>query len=313
MTSRNELTIGPVLFNWTPETWRDFHFRLADEAPADVVYAGEAVCSKRAPFFVPHFEEVVERQKAGGKQVVVSLLAQVTSKIDRRLVLDLAAMDGVIVEVNDATALAAVAGRPHTAGPFLNVYNEDTLCFLAHRGAQVFCLPPELPAESVAIMGDAAAKHGAKVEAQVFGRIPLALSARCYHARAHGLTKDGCQFVCDRDPDGMALNTVDGTSFLVVNGILTMSHKYLNLIHELDALAGMGVSRFRLSPDSRDMVKTVRLFRDVLDGVLDPTEASARLAEDRPDVAYSIGFFHKKAGTTWTFGVLSRPGPGLPQ
>ena len=300
MTTARELSIGPVLFNWAPEGWRDFYFRIADEAPVDAVYVGEAVCSKRAPFFVPHFEAVVERLRDGGKQVIVSLLAQVMNKIDRRLVLDLAGMEGVMVEVNDAAALAPVSGKPHTAGPFLNVYNEDTLCFLAHRGAQVFCLPPELPKDAIAVMGEAAAKHGVQVEVQVFGRIPLALSARCYHARAHGLSKDGCQFVCDRDPDGMTLNTMDGKPFLVVNGIQTMSHKYLNLLHETGTLAEMGVSRFRLSPDSRDMVAAARVFRDALDGSIDAGEAVTRLAADRPGVEFSNGFFHKKAGTTWT-------------
>ena len=157
MTATGELSIGPVLFNWTPEGWRDFYFRIADEAPVDWVYVGEAVCSKRAPFFEPHFEAVVERLRGGGKQVIVALLAQVMSKIDRRLVLDLAGMEGVTVEVNDAAALASVADKPHTAGPFLNVYNEDTLGFLARRGAQVFCLPPELPKHSIAVMAQAAA------------------------------------------------------------------------------------------------------------------------------------------------------------
>lgn len=38
------LTLGPVLFNWAPDNWRDFYFRIADEAPIDAVYVGEVVC-----------------------------------------------------------------------------------------------------------------------------------------------------------------------------------------------------------------------------------------------------------------------------
>ena len=51
--AKNEfkLTLGPALFNWSPEKWRDFYFQIADEAPVDVVYVGEVVCSKRSPFF----------------------------------------------------------------------------------------------------------------------------------------------------------------------------------------------------------------------------------------------------------------------
>ncbi len=305
MANAAELTIGPVLFNWAPDVWRDFYFRMADEAPVGAVYVGETVCAKRAPFFEPHFEAVIERLRSGGKQAIVSLLAQVMSRVDRRLVSGMAAMEGVMFEVNDASALAAVAGKRHAAGPFLNVYNEDTLCFLAHRGAEIFCLPAELPAQSVAVMGEAAAKHGAAVEMSVFGRIPLALSARCYHARAHGLSKDGCQFVCDKDPDGMVLKTLDGAPFLAINGIQTLSYKYLNLLPEMDRLAAMGVGRFRLSPDSRDMVRTARLFRDVLDGQLSPAEAGSGLAELRPEIAYANGFFHKKPGHEWVAGAAS--------
>jgi collagenase-like PrtC family protease len=209
-------------------------------------------------------------------------------------------LDGVMFEVNDASQLAGVAGKPHAAGPFLNVYNEDALCYLAHRGAEVFCLPAELPGSSVKVMGACAAKHGVAVETQVFGRIPLALSARCYHARAHGLTKDGCQFVCERDPDGMVLKTLDGAPFLTINGIQTMSYRYLNLIRDLERLSELGVSRFRLSPDSGDMLAVARLFRDVLDRVTAPAEAMARLSHLRPGADYADGFFHQRPGTTWS-------------
>ena len=50
------LTLGPCLFNWKPETLRDFYFRIADEAPVTIVYLGEIICSKRAPLFEPQME-----------------------------------------------------------------------------------------------------------------------------------------------------------------------------------------------------------------------------------------------------------------
>ena len=65
------LVMGPVLFNWTPEDWRDFHFRMADEADVDVVCVGEVVCSKRAPFFEPYMADVIERLLAADKQVIL--------------------------------------------------------------------------------------------------------------------------------------------------------------------------------------------------------------------------------------------------
>ena len=45
LTPRAALTLGPVLFNWSAERKRDFYFRMADDAPVDVVYVGEVVCS----------------------------------------------------------------------------------------------------------------------------------------------------------------------------------------------------------------------------------------------------------------------------
>ena len=53
-THPGDVTLGPVLFNWAPEAWRDFYFRIADEAPITTAYLGEVICSKRGPQFEPH-------------------------------------------------------------------------------------------------------------------------------------------------------------------------------------------------------------------------------------------------------------------
>ena len=34
------VTLGPVLYNWQPEKWRDFYFHIADETPVTTVYLG---------------------------------------------------------------------------------------------------------------------------------------------------------------------------------------------------------------------------------------------------------------------------------
>ena len=69
------LTLGPLMFNWTPERWRDFYARIADEAPVDRVCIGEVVCSKRLPFIVEEFPAAVERLQRAGKSVLMSSLA----------------------------------------------------------------------------------------------------------------------------------------------------------------------------------------------------------------------------------------------
>ncbi len=293
---QSQLTLGPVLFNWAPEVWRDFYFRVADEAPVAAVYLGEAICSKRAPLFEPHFAEVSERLAKAGKTVVYSTLSEVMSKLDRDLVESVCAADNALVEANDGSALFYLRGRAHHIGPYVNAYNERTLAVLARNGARSICLPPEMPGTAIAVLAGEAAKLDVALEVQVFGRIGLALSARCYHARAHGRTKDSCRFICEEDPDGMALRTIENSSFLTVNGIQTLSHDYLNLIGEMAALEAVGVQRFRLSPHSCDMVAVADTYRAVLDGRLDAGEATERLSALKLGAPFSNGFYYGKAG-----------------
>lgn len=290
------LTMGPVLFNWPVDRWRDFYFRIADEAPVDHVCIGEVVCSKRQPFFADMLPQVIERLERAGKEVVLSSLALPTLKREARHGAELAAGHHM-VEVNDVSLLPAMAGRPHMLGPFLNVYNEATLEFLASRGACLVALPPELPRTSIEAI--ATAVPNVTVEVWAFGRTPLAISARCYHARLHGHSKDSCQFVCDRDADGMVVQTLDDEPFLVVNGVQTLSYTFCNLLQDAADLVDAGVASLRLSPHTCDMVAIARLFRDVLDGRCDGQEALSLTREVCPSAVFANGFVHGKAGALY--------------
>ena len=108
-------------------------------------------------------------------------------------------------------------------------------------GAVRVGLPVELSAAAIATL----ARHNpVETEALVFGRQPLSLSMRCYHARAYGLTKDSCQFVCELDPDGLAADQLDGKPLLVVNGTQTLSHGYAAAVRRTRAAAGGGRDAF---------------------------------------------------------------------
>ncbi len=302
--NRGKLTLGPVLFNWAPEVWRDFYFRIADEADVDIVYLGETVCLKRMPFIEPHLADVAGRLEAAGKEIVFSTLALVMNVQERKA---LAAIAGgndsgggdYCVEANDIAALGALAGRAHVIGPYVNVYNEDTLAHLARGGARRICLPPELPESAMEPLGKAAKSSDVELEVFAFGRMPLAVSARCYHARSHNLSKDNCQFVCDQDKDGLALKTLDDEDFLAINGIQTMSHSVQNLLPDLRRLDILGISHFRLSPHSCDMVQVAHLFRKVLDGAMDADEASGGLAQSGFGAPFCNGYLHGQAGKDW--------------
>ncbi|HRQ82712.1 MAG TPA: U32 family peptidase, partial [Azospirillaceae bacterium] len=281
-----QLILGPVLFNWAPDVWRDFHFRMADESDVDEICVGEIVCSKRAPFLAEHLEAVCGRIIAAGKRLTLSAPILPTLARERATVGDLielaGAFDGAaMVEANDMGAVNALmkAGKRFRVGPFVNVYNEATLQWLAARGAESVCLNAELPLTAMKALGAAAgaAGGGAALEAQVFGRLPLAISARCYHARAHNLHKDGCRYVCGEDSNGMDVATLDGAPFLAVNGTQTMSHAWADLSAELPALKAAGISRFRLSPQDCDMVAVAKAYRAALDGTA-PLFAAAEAA-----------------------------------
>ncbi|MGB8624116.1 MAG: U32 family peptidase [Paracoccaceae bacterium] len=291
-----ELTLGPIAYHWPVEKKRDFYARIADEAPVGTVYLGEVICSKRAPFFERELPETIERLERAGKRVVLCSLAEVMLKREREATAGLAELEAPEIEINNAAGLFARAGRPHRIGPFLNAYNEATIEWMAQQGASHVCLPPEMPAEAIVTAAQVAGTLGLGVEVQVFGRAPLAVSARCYHARAHGRTKDNCRFVCEDDPDGMPLSTRDGQAILRVNGIQTQSESYIELLDELPGIAAMGVTHARLQPQDVDMVAVAEAFADRLAGRIEAAEARERLSGVCADQGFSNGFFHGTAG-----------------
>ena len=294
MMRRAKLTLGPLLFNWPAERRRDFYFAIAGDSPYDVVHVGEAVCSKRQTFVEPYLDQILRRLTVAGKEVVLSSLMLVTSRPERASTLGLAEAAGeFLIEANDLSAAAALSGRPFIVGPMVNVYNEDTLGHLAGMGAMRFCLPAELPAPALSAL---AACGTAEIEIQAFGRAPLAISSRCYHARLHQLHKDGCRFVCGQDPDGLAVETLDGAPFLAINGTQTMSYHYLRLLRELPKLAAMGATHFRLWPQHCDMAAVGEVYRGLLDGEIGPEEGAARLEDLIPGAEFANGFIHGRPG-----------------
>jgi len=298
-----KLTLGPLIFHWPAEQKRDFYFRIADEADVDTVYIGETICSKRTPFFEKHYDEVEQRLKKGGKKVVYSTLSEVMIKRDRQIVEDFCNLKEKEIEVNDASALWHIAGKPHRIGQLFNVYNEDVLSFLVGKGAYHACLPVELPSPSIKAMGEKAKSLGVSLEVQVFGRMPLALSARCYHARAHGKVKATCQFVCEEDPDGMDLNTLDGKPFLSINGIQTLSYTCLNLIDRIPEMSEMGVDYFRISPQSQNTEEVIKIANKFIASEITQEDALNKLEQVNNLAPFANGFYHADDGYRWTKNI----------
>lgn len=292
-----KLTLGPLQYLWPSDRWSDFYFEIADEAPVDVVVIGETICSKRLHFMEADLAVVIDRLEAAGKEVRLSTLALVTLEREANYQRALAEEDVRLVEANDLSALHLLKGRPHTIGPFINVYNAAAAHVLISNGATAICLPPELPASSVAAI--ARTCPDLDVEVFAFGRMPVAISARCAHARSKGRTKDNCQFVCQEDPDGITVNTISGQPFLALNGVQTLSHTCQALLERPEEWASQGVGSLRLSPQTCDMVEVSRIFRRVSNGDIEPAQALERLRALYPEVPLSNGFYHGKVGAEW--------------
>ncbi|MCF8481582.1 MAG: U32 family peptidase [Rhodospirillum sp.] len=290
-----DLTIGPIQFFWTGEHWLRFYKELAGDPSVTRVVLGEVVCSKRQPFFQTLLPEVVDLLGAAGKDVVLTTLALITHDRERSQTRDLFAL-GLEVEINDLSALSHVPeGTPFSVGPLVNVYNEGTLGWLAEKGARRVCLPPELPPDSITHLAAAGRDLGVAIEVWGYGRLPLAISARCYHARLHGRGKDACQFVCAEHPDGATVNTLDGTPFLAMNGVQTLSAAHANAARMVDDLVAKGVAALRLSPQTQDFDRIRTLFRDRLEGRIDEKAMLAAM----PDLPYADGYLRGEAGASW--------------
>jgi collagenase-like PrtC family protease len=287
------LTLGPVFFHWSSDRLQDFYRRIADEAPIERVHVGEVVCGKRMPFSDPAWPAIIERLERGGKQVVLSTLAAPATVRERRSIEDLCG-DERLVEINDVSGLRSRSGKPFVTGPFLNVYNEASAQFLIQLGAQTICPPVELSFAAIGILSSKCPE--AQFEIFAFGRLPLALSGRCYHARIHGLHKDSCQFTCEKDPDGLSVDTLDDQQFLAVNGVQTLSNQVQAFCPSLAALTSKGIRRIRLSPHTCNMVEVARIYRRLADGKEEPDDARFALScLDLPGTMVD-GYAHGKPG-----------------
>ena len=288
------LALGPLLFYWPREAVLRFYEEIA-ASPVDTVYLGEVVCSRRHEVAFDDWLAIGERLAAAGKEVVLSAQALTESEGDLKLVRRAVANGRFRVEANDWGAAHLLSGtRGWVAGPHLNLYNPQTLALVAELGATRWVAPVEATREMVAGI---LAQRPARLDAEVFGygRMPLALSARCFTARRFNRQKEDCGYACMDFPDGMALETREGKPFLAANGIQTLSAGVYCLVEELAALREAGADILRVSPQSTDTVEVLRTLRAACDGRLSSYDARKALAALAPGRLWN-GFWHGRPG-----------------
>ena len=292
-----KLSLGPIQYFWDRDTVMQFYGRIA-ESPVDIVYLGETVCAKRRALNTSDWLDIADRLAATGKEVVLTTMVLVEAASELSRMRRIVENGRYRVEANDMAAVSMVCNRERfVAGPHINIYNGETLRLFANLGACRWVPPLELGREAVAEL-QSVRPEGMETEVFAFGRLPLAFSARCFTARAHGLPKDSCRFCCADYPDGMDLETREGQQFLTLNGIQVQSGYTVNLVRELPTLRKFSVDVLRLSPQSRGMETVIRWFRRAIDDDIDLDEAATALAA-AVATGPCNGFWRGVAGMEW--------------
>ncbi|MFZ2307248.1 MAG: U32 family peptidase [Rhodoferax sp.] len=289
-----KISLGPLLYYWQREVVFNF-YEAVSRTPVDIVYLGEAVCSRRHELRLSDWLDVAQMLKDAGKEVVLSTQVLLESGAEVGTMHKITGNGDYSVEANDMGAVQCLTGKvPFVAGPHLNIYNLPTLQWMAGLGANRWVIPLEMKRADLAVI-QAGRPAGLQTEVFAYGRMPLAFSARCFTARHRNLPKDDCRFSCLDHPDGLLLKTREHESFLVLNGTQTQSAKVYNLVDALDDMQDLGVDVVRLSPQSQNMAEIVAVFDAARQRTLSPQDALARLQPLMPAESCN-GYWHGQPG-----------------
>lgn len=291
-----KLALGPLLYFWPRERVEAFYRQVADW-PVDIVYLGETVCAKRRELRLNDWLRIARQLRDAGKEVILSTLALIEAESELAGLRRIVHNGEFPVEANDMAAVQQLKGQHYIAGPHLNIYNPASLSLHHQLGATRWVMPVELSQQTLRQM-QLNKPRQMETEVFVFGRLPLAFSARCFTARACHLPKDHCQLRCGEYPDGLAMNTREQEAFLVINGIQTQSATTCNLVRAIPALRELQTDVLRLSPQSQHMQEIVALYSRVLQNRLDPHEAEHRI-NTLTCGAPANGYWHDSPGMRW--------------
>jgi len=248
-----KMSLAAVPYFWTKQAYQDFYQTVAKSA-VDIVYLGETVCSKRRQMKLHDWLAIAKDLSDAGKQVVLSSLCLIEASSELMVLEKISEQQGYLIEANDIAAveLADHYSRKFVAGSSINLYNRAALKCLIESGMTRWVVPIELGQDDIKPLVNFLQRQKVELEYQIFGRMALAHSARCFTARYHGLAKDQCEFKCLDDPQGLLIKTQEGQKFAQINGIQTQSAKLTNLTDQLQNMAKLGIDIARIVPVSAE-------------------------------------------------------------
>lgn len=279
---RNEtigLSLGPLHYFWPAAQVRAF-YASARDWPVELVYLGEVVCSKRRELRAADWLSLACQLREAGKQVVLSSLSLIEAESELSALKRLVENGEFMIEANDLSAVQLCRERrlPFVGGPTLNVYSQRSLAMLCEDGLRRWVPGVEQGEQQIADILSAARAESLplpELEVQVWGRLPLAWSARCFTARAHNIGKDDCGFRCLEDEQGLPLATREGEALLRINGIQVQGAEVTDLGPQLPALRRLGARWLRILPHAFDLGPVVEHFALALSGAQPPPRLGA--------------------------------------
>jgi collagenase-like PrtC family protease len=259
-----KLSLGPLQYFWPREQTLAF-YRAAAEWPVDIIYLGETVCSKRRELRTRDWLALAAELREAGKEVVLSSLALIEAESELGALGRMVEHGGGWIEANDLSAVQLCRERevPFVAGPALNIYNDRAMALLLEDGLRRWVPGVEQGHRLVSELLEGMRCRGLvlpQLEVQVYGRLALSYSARCFTARALDVAKDDCGFRCIDYPDGLPLATREGKSFLRINGIQVQGDEIFDLGPELPQLRTLGVEILRISATAEGTAEVVAHF-----------------------------------------------------
>ncbi len=286
-----QISLGPLLYYWPCQHTLDFYAEVA-ASPVDIVYLGETVCSRRHELRTDDWLALAAMLRDAGKTVALSSRTLIETSAEAQALRRLCQQDDWLVEAGELGAVRLLDGRPFVAGPHCNAYHGGTLAWLAGMGAVRAVMPLEMSQSTLTdLMQEKPA--ALEIEAMVWGRLPLAFSARCFTARHFRLSKDQCGFRCIEHPDGLSVRTREGQDFLAINGIQTQSGHCLDMLDQAPVLSALGVRVLRVSPQSQGTLDAIA----ALDATRQGQPAAA--VSPPPGIERCNGYWHGQPGIAW--------------